>query len=81
MLKKLIKKFISKRLQVQSISSNFVHLNQLGELKQCSTMLWQPLVKIITKPLSKLKSKVSCGDYKRTQQGVTAVFLYYLYDT
>jgi len=36
-LEKLIKIIISKRLQVQSISSNFVHSNQLGELKQ---VLW-----------------------------------------
>ena len=36
-LGKLIEKVISKRLQVHSISSNFVHLNQLGGLKQYST--------------------------------------------
>ena len=36
-LEELIEKVISKRLQVHSISSNFVHLNQLGVLKQCST--------------------------------------------
>jgi len=36
-LGKLIEKVISKRLQVYSISSNFVHLNQLGGLKQYST--------------------------------------------
>jgi len=29
--------------------------------------------------LSKLMSKVSCGDHKRTQQGVPNVFLYYIY--
>ena len=37
MLGKCIKKIISERLQVQSISSNFVHPNQLGGLKQQST--------------------------------------------
>ena len=31
-----------------------------------STMLWQPLVKMTNKPLSKLKKEVSCEDYKRT---------------
>ena len=34
MLRKLIKKVIRKRLQFQAISNNFVHPNQLGELKQ-----------------------------------------------
>ena len=43
-------------------------------------MLWQLLVKMTTRPLSKLKSKVSCENYKRTQQEVSAVFLHYLYD-
>ena len=33
-LGKLIEKVISKRLQIHSIISNFVYLNQLGGLKQ-----------------------------------------------
>ena len=37
-LGKLIEKVISKRLQFQSISKNFIHPYQLGGLKQCSTM-------------------------------------------
>jgi len=37
MLGKLIEKVISERLQVQSISFNFVHPNQLGGLKHHST--------------------------------------------
>ena len=37
-LGKLIKKVICKRLQFQSIPTNFIHLNQLGKLKQCLTM-------------------------------------------
>jgi len=32
---KLIEKIISKRLQIHTISSNFLHLNQLGSIKQC----------------------------------------------
>ena len=36
-LGKLIKKFIGKRLQYQSITSNFVYSYQLGSLKQCFT--------------------------------------------
>ena len=36
-LSKLIEKAISKRLQFQLISKNFIHSCQLGELKQCST--------------------------------------------
>jgi len=36
-LKKLIEKVFSEILQVQFISSNFIHLNQLGGLKHCST--------------------------------------------
>ena len=38
MLGKLIKKVISNRLQVHSIASNFIHLNQLGGIKQHSTI-------------------------------------------
>ena len=38
-------------------------------------------LRITTKPLSKLKSKVFCRNYKRTQQEVPAVFLHYLYNT
>ena len=38
MLDKLIKKVIGKRLQFQSISKNFIHLCQLGRLKQYSTV-------------------------------------------
>ena len=30
-------------------------------------------------PLSKLKDKVSDRDHKRTQQGVSDVFLHYIY--
>jgi len=37
-LGKLIEKVISKRLQFQLISKDFIHLYQLGELKQWSTM-------------------------------------------
>jgi len=37
MLGKLIKQVISEGLQTESIASNFIHLNQLGELKQCFT--------------------------------------------
>jgi len=37
MIGKLIEKVISKRLQFQLISNNFIHLSQLGGLKQCST--------------------------------------------
>jgi len=37
-LGKLIKKVISKRLQDYLIVSNFIHLNQLGRLKHCSTI-------------------------------------------
>ena len=37
MLSKPIEKTISKRLQVHSISTNFVYPNQLGDLKQQST--------------------------------------------
>ena len=36
--RKLIKKVISKRIQVQSIANNLIHPNQLGGLKHCSTM-------------------------------------------
>ena len=36
-LGKLIEKIIGERLQRQSITLNFVHSNQLGRLKQCST--------------------------------------------
>jgi len=35
-LDKLIKKVIGKRLQLQAISKNIIHLCQLGGLKQCS---------------------------------------------
>ena len=38
-------------------------------------------LRITTKPLSKLKSKVSCKNYKRTQQEVSAVLLNCLYNT
>ena len=41
-------------------------------------MLWQSLVKITNRPLSKLKNKVSHKDCKRTQQEVPDVFLYYI---
>jgi len=37
-LEKLIEKVISERLQFQSISKNFIHLNQLGGLKQYLTI-------------------------------------------
>ena len=36
-LGKLIEKIIGERLQFQSISKNFIHLNQLRGLKQCLT--------------------------------------------
>jgi len=36
-LRKLIEKSISERLQIYFITSNFVHLNSLGGIKQCST--------------------------------------------
>jgi len=35
-LGKLIEKVIGERLQFHSISNNFIHLSQLGSLKQCS---------------------------------------------
>ena len=34
--RKIIKKVISERIQVQSITNNFIHSNQLRELKHCS---------------------------------------------
>ena len=34
-LEKLIEKVIGERLQFHSISNNFIHLSQLGSLKQC----------------------------------------------
>jgi len=34
-ISKLIKKFIGERLQFHLISNNFIHLSQLGRLKQC----------------------------------------------
>ena len=37
MLGKLIEKLISNRLQFHSIVSNFIHLSQLGGIKQCLT--------------------------------------------
>ena len=37
-LGKLIKKVISNRLQTYLIASNFIYLNQLGELKYCSIL-------------------------------------------
>ena len=37
-LGKLIKKAIRKRLQVHTITSNFVHLSQLGGIKQWLTI-------------------------------------------
>jgi len=37
-LEKLIEKVIGERLQFQLISKNFIHPNQLGELKQHSTI-------------------------------------------
>jgi len=37
MLDKLIEKGISNRLQVHSITSNFIYPNQLGDIKQHST--------------------------------------------
>ena len=41
-------------------------------------LLWQPLVKITNRLLSKLKGKVSCRDHKRIDKKFL-VFLYYLY--
>jgi len=37
-------------------------------------------LKTTNRPLSKLDSKVSYGNYKRTWQGVTDELLFYLYD-
>ena len=43
-------------------------------------MLWQPLViKLIEAQVINLKSEYCCRDYKRTQQGVSAKLLPYLY--
>lgn len=36
-LEKLIKKVLSNRLQIHSITLNFIHLNQMGSIKQQST--------------------------------------------
>ena len=36
-------------------------------------------LKTTNRPLSKLKSKLSYRNYKRTQQGVPNVFLHYIY--
>jgi len=44
-----------------------------------SRMLWQLLVKITNKPLSKLIGWVSCENHKRTWQRVSNVFLHYIY--
>jgi len=41
------------------------------------TVIVSTSLRTTTRPLSKLKSKVSCGNYKRTQQEVPAVFLLY----
>jgi len=38
-------------------------------------------LRMTNRPLSKLKSKVSYEDYKRTQQGVSDELLHYLYNT
>jgi len=38
MLGKLIEKIISVRLQVYSITLNFIHPNQMGDIKQQSTI-------------------------------------------
>ena len=35
---------------------------------------------MVNSVLSKLMSKVSCGDHKKTQQGVSHIFLYYIYN-
>jgi len=35
---KLIKNVISNRIQVHSIASNFIHLNQIDDIKKWSTM-------------------------------------------
>ena len=42
-------------------------------------ILWQSLTKVVNSTLSKLMSKVSHKDYKRTWQGVSNVLLPYLY--
>jgi len=43
-------------------------------------MLWQPLVTMTNSNKSnKSLSRISSGDYKRTQQGVSAKLLLYLY--
>ena len=38
MLGKLIEKVIGERMQFNFISNNFIHSNQLRELKQCFTL-------------------------------------------
>ena len=43
-------------------------------------MLWQPLIKITNSALSSLIEQESHRDHKRTQQEVSNVFLYYLYN-
>ena len=42
-------------------------------------MLWQLLIKTIKSILSSLIEQESCRDYKRTQQGVSDIFLLYIY--
>ena len=36
-------------------------------------------LRMTNKLLSKIKSKISCGDHKKTQQGVFNVLLHYIY--
>jgi len=46
-----------------------------------STVLWQPLVTKTNKAQTiNLSVGYHCGDHKRTQQGVSAEFLSYLYN-
>ena len=44
-------------------------------------MLWQPLItKINSSTTNKSLSRISSGDHKKTQQGVSNILLFYLYN-
>jgi len=52
----------------------------LGAIGAIPLMLWQPLVTMTNSNTSnKSLSRISSGDHKRTQQGVSAELLSYLY--
>ena len=52
----------------------------LKELRKMQRMLWQPLItKTNSSTTSKSLSRISSGDYKKTWQEVSIIFLYYLY--